>query len=116
MLKNVKSKFILDFLFSFIEKGKKLDLIKYNKYFQNLFGINILNYKPFKARYIIFEKDGKGKEYLGHNDVLIFEGEYLNGKRKGKGKEYNENGKLIFEGEYLNGKNGKEKNIMMMVY
>ena len=31
------------------------------------------------------------------------------GKRNGKGKEYNDNGDLIFEGEYLNGKrwNGK---------
>ena len=32
---------------------------------------------------------------------LKFEGEYLNGKRNGKGKEYDEN-KLIFEGEYIN--------------
>jgi len=40
----------------------------------------------------------------------MFEGEYLNGKRNGKGKEYYVNGKLIFEGEYLNGeRNGKEK-------
>ena len=39
---------------------------------------------------------------------MIFEGEYLNGKRNGKGKEYYDNGKLTFEGEYLNGKrNGK---------
>ena len=30
-----------------------------------------------------------------------FEGEYLNGKRHGKGKEYYDNGKLKFEGEYL---------------
>jgi len=28
----------------------------------------------------------------------------LNGKRNGKGKEYNYNGELIFEGEYINGK------------
>ena len=48
-------------------------------------------------------KNGKGyiKEYK--NNVLIYEGEYLNGERNGKGKEYNDNGKLIFEGEYLNG-------------
>ena len=32
------------------------------------------------------------------------EGEYLNGKRNGKGKEYYENGNIKFEGEYLNGK------------
>ena len=44
----------------------------------------------------------KKKEY-NFDDELIFEGEYLNGKRNGKGKEYNFYGKLIFEGEYLNG-------------
>ena len=51
-----------------------------------------------------------GKEYNNYNNNLIFEGEYLNGKRwNGKGKEFHKN-KLIFEGEYLNGKrNGKGK-------
>ena len=40
---------------------------------------------------------------------MIFEGEYLNGKRNGKGKEYYHNCKLKFEGIFLNGKkwNGK---------
>ena len=47
---------------------------------------------------------------------LIFEGEYLNGERNGKGKEYNYDGRLIFEGEYLNGKKtGKEKNIILIM-
>ena len=56
------------------------------------------------------KRNGKVKEYY-YNGKLIFEGEYLNGKRNGKGKEYY-NGKLIFEGEYLNGKKmEKEKNI-----
>ena len=43
--------------------------------------------------------------------ILLFEGEYLNGKRNGKGKYFNPwNGKLNFEGEYVNGKrNGKGK-------
>jgi len=62
---------------------------------------------------IIYElKNGNGtvKEY--NNDRLIFEGEYSNGKRNGKGKEYqfyNSKNNLLFEGEYLNGKwwNGK---------
>ena len=41
---------------------------------------------------------------------MIFEGEYLNGMKNGKGKEYE--GKLIFEGEYLNGmRNGQGKRI-----
>ena len=44
----------------------------------------------------------------------MFEGEYLNRERKGKGKEYYNDGSLLFEGEYLNGKkwngNGYNKN------
>ena len=32
----------------------------------------------------------------------MFEGEYLNGKRNGKGIEYYSNGNKLFEGEYLN--------------
>ena len=61
-------------------------------------------------------KDGKGniKEY---NSIckLEFEGEYLNGKRNGKGKEYYDNGKLKFEGEYDYGKTNirKFKNIRL---
>ena len=47
--------------------------------------------------------NGKGKLYW--NNYLTFEGEYLNGKKNGKEKEYyNKKGKLKFEGEYLNDK------------
>ena len=42
------------------------------------------------------------KEYDEYGNV-IFEGEYLNGKKNGKGKEYHYTGKVKFEGEYLNG-------------
>ena len=53
--------------------------------------------------YELINGNGKVKEYL--NGDLIFEGEYLNGKRwNGKGIEYNLYGKRVFEGEYLNGK------------
>ena len=59
-------------------------------------------------------KEGKGimKEYT-YDGVFIFEGEYLNGKRNGKGKEYVNEDKLVFEGEYLDGKkwNGKQYDI-----
>ena len=43
---------------------------------------------------------------------MEFEGEYLNGKKKGKAKEYFNTGKLEFEGEYIDGKkwNGKRFN------
>ena len=41
---------------------------------------------------------------------LIFEGEFLNGVRNGKGKEYYKEGKIKFDRKYLNGKrNGKGK-------
>ena len=49
------------------------------------------------------KKDGlNNKEYDDYYSELIFEGQYLNGKRF-KGKEYY-HGKLLFDGEYLNGK------------
>ena len=44
-----------------------------------------------------------GKE-VERSGQLRFEGEYLNGKRSGKGKEYYYDDKLAFEGEFLNGK------------
>ena len=44
----------------------------------------------------------KEKKYL--YKILLFEGEYLNDKRNGKGKEYFWDEKIEFEGEYLNGK------------
>jgi len=50
--------------------------------------------------------------------VELFEGEYLNGKRNGKGKEYNEEGNLIYEGDYLNGerkKRSKRKKYLRLI-
>ena len=88
-----------------MDEKLKLKLIKYNKSFQNKVGVNLINYKFFKHKYIIYKEEGRarGKEY-NDKDQLIYEGEYLNGVRNGKGKEYTNEGKLIFEGEYLNGK------------
>ena len=72
--------------------------------------INLINYKFFSGRYIIYESNRKGREYDGYSDALRYDGEYLNGERSGKGKEYLSNGELEFEGEYLSGKrNGKGK-------
>ena len=53
-----------------------------------------------EGNYINGEKNGKGKEYH-ENGELEFVGEYLNGQRR-KGKQYDHNGKLIFEGEFFN--------------
>ena len=101
MLKNVKSYYIVQIIFSYANEGTKLKLIKYNKSFQKILDIGIINYQYFLGKYIIYESKTKGKEYNGYSDVLKFEGEYLNGQRNGKGKEYDGDGKLRFEGEYL---------------
>jgi len=92
-LENLKSKYILKIIFSYSNEKRKLKLIKYNKNLQNKMD----------------EENRKGKEY-NFEDGLVFEGEYLNGERNGKGREYYCFNKILrFEGEYLNGKkwNGK---------
>ena len=63
-------------------------------------------YTGYRGEYLNGKKHGKGKEYV--DGELVFEGEYANGEKNGKGKEYL-HGKLEFEGEYINGKkSGKE--------
>ena len=81
------------------------ELIKGEGYLKEYYKDNIL---IFEGEYLNGEKNWKGKEY-DYFGRLIYEGEFLNGKRNGKCKEY-ENNNLIFEGEYKNGykKIGKE--------
>ena len=56
----------------------------------------------FDGEYKNGKKNGKGKEY--YEDTLIFEGEFFNGEKwNGKGKKYKNNGELIFY-EYIDGK------------
>ena len=111
MLKNIKSSYFIKKFFSHIDEDRKLKIIIYNKYLQNKIDINLINYKIYSGRYIIYDVNKKIREYDNYNDELPFEGEYSNHKRNGKGKEYDSyNDKLIFEGEYLNNKrNGKGK-------
>ena len=139
MFKRIKSIYFIQSIFSLIDESAKIKISKYNKSLQKLLNLNLLDYRRLSGKYIIYEKspknigkeydckyndlkyegeysngkrNGKGKEYIHHHSELIvkFEGEYLNGKRNGKGKEYYHYEKLIkFEGEYLNNKkwNGK---------
>ena len=123
---NIKSPNILKKILYNLSRSVFLYFINYNKKIQNKFHINIEDYKKFGNRNKIIENNGFGKEYRLNTNIVIFEGEYLNGKKNGKGKEYYENGQIKFEGEYLKGKiiEGKgyddkgrlmEKNIMKMV-
>ena len=111
MLENIRSKYILSNLLFHISEKKKLKLIRYNKNIQAKLNIKLLNYKIFSGIYTtIFEHNKNIKMYDANNDNLIFEGEFSNGHKNGKGKEYDNRGTLIFEGEYINGeKNGKGK-------
>ena len=129
MLKNINSVYFLKNLYSNINDRRKLKIIKYNKSLQNKIGINLLNYEFFSNRVIIYEtnrrgkKKGKdetngrgkkkGKEYYINSNQILYEGEFLNGERNGKGKEYNWCRDLIFKGEYFKGKrwNGEGYNI-----
>ena len=114
-----------------------LSIIRFNKLLQNKLNISIDAYKNISGVYRVKDKNGLYKYYTIDEDNLLFEGEcmngkkngkgkeyyitdsfnyekkyegnYLNGKRHGKGKEYTVDFELLFEGEYLNGKrwNGK---------
>ena len=91
-----------------IEGNKIYELINGNgpvKEYREDFG-----FPSFEGEYLNGKRNGKGKEY-GPSGKVEYEGEYLNGKRNGKGKEYNDDGELKFAGEYLNGErwNGKGK-------
>ena len=67
--------------------------------------IRIEDYKRISEIYRISERNGKGKEYNKLTENMIFEGEYLNGK-KWNGKGYNKEGEIDFE---INKGNGKVK-------
>ena len=110
LLKYIKSKYIIHNLFSFMTEGKKLKIMKYNKFIQKKLQIYINDYEIFSGRYKMEGNNGKVKEYSLDGDKLVFEGEYLNGKRNVLVKEYSDSGFLSFECEFLNGqKNGKGK-------
>ena len=110
MLNKIRSIYLIKIIFSFVDDGQTLKLIKYNKNTQNKININLINYRRFAKKYIIYDENKLVKEFCCLNNELIYEGEYSKGERNGKGKEYGKEGNIIYEGEYLNGKrNGKGK-------
>jgi len=109
MLANINSAYILKMLFEHISEILSLKLIRYNKILQEKLDFNIFKYMEKSGRYIIYEQGKRrGKEYDSYSDALLYEGEYLNELKNGKGKEYYPDGKLKFIGEYLNGKRNGE--------
>ena len=131
MLEQINSAYMLKIILNYMDKRQILKLIKYNKLLQNKIEVNLIDYHFFSHKIITFDTTNKniecfhkneyqfegkylrrrkGKEYDIQYNELLFEGEYLNGKRNGKGKEYCSEDKVMFEGEYINGKkSGKGK-------
>lgn len=77
LLKYIKSKYIIHNLFSFMTEGKKLKIMKYNKFIQKKLQIYINDYKIFSGKYKI--EGNKRKKHNNYSE-LIFEGGYYNGQ------------------------------------
>ena len=82
---SIKSTHFIQKLFSYINDDRKLKLVIYNKTIQKIIDINLTNYKFMTRKYIVYKLKGFANEYDIYNDRLIYKGEYLNGKRNGKG-------------------------------
>ena len=99
-----------EYLYGYKRKGKKY--INGRLEYEGEFLFGKWNGKGYDENgNIIYELNNGNGTIKEYNDIdqLIFEGEYFNGRRHGKGKEY-ENGELIYEGEYINGRRkGKGK-------
>ena len=67
----IKSNYILEIIFNLLFGNKKLKLIAYNKYIKENLEKNKGNYKSVCQRQIIFEANGKGKEYLKNTNIII---------------------------------------------
>ena len=98
------------------KKYKKINFNVVKAYFEGEYNNGNINGKviaygdndeKFEGYYLNGKKSGFCKEYDNKGN-LRFEGDYFNGKRNGKGKEYDEKGILIYEGEYTNGEKDNE--------
>ena len=95
----------LEFIQKLIKEGHdKKDLsqeINYETYITDLLFVG--EYIDDNAVKDKRNRNGKGFEY--HDNKFVFEGEYKNGIIvNGKGKIYDNKGNIIFNGEYINGK------------
>ena len=95
----------LEFIQNLIKEGHdKKDLsqeINYETYITDLLFVG--EYIDDNAVKDKRNRNGKGFEY--HDNKFVFEGEYKNGIIvNGKGKIYDNKGNIIFNGEYINGK------------
>ena len=108
--KKIKSNNIIKLIYSFVFESNKLKIIKYNKKLQNILNIEESNYFLWFGKGLTLDKNGNGQITSAHTFNILFEGKYKNGKKNGKGREYNKFGELQFEGQFIDDKrNGKGK-------
>ena len=55
LLENIKSKGIINILFSDLDEKRKLEMVKYNQKLKDDINIKLINYKLFSGRYIVYE-------------------------------------------------------------
>ena len=110
LIDSIKSFYVKKNIFSYIEKKKILQLIIYNKKYQNKFKYNLDYYKKSAGKEAIYGSNDIVKYYCIYSKRLLFEGICLRGKRIKYGREYYYDGELRYEGYFLDGKKtGKGK-------
>ena len=96
MLALIKSNYIFQTIFSLTNEKIKFKLFKYSNSLQKKSELNLVDYRRFSGKYIIYYTARKGKEYDSFNDTLVYEGRFLKGERNGYGKEYGNLGSILF--------------------
>jgi len=61
MLDYIKSSYIIKIILCYINDGLKLKICKFNQKIKCGININLMNYKIFSGRYILYESNGKVK-------------------------------------------------------
>ena len=94
MLDIIKSSYFHQILFSFMDICTKLKIFQHNKKWQNNLQFTLIDYKRYSGKYSIYEGKDQIKIYNAYRNrtELLYEGGFSNGKKNGKGKEYDNEG------------------------
>ena len=85
-IENIKFIYIFNKIVSFLNDSCIMEIIKYNLNVQKKLGIDISHYRKRSGKYKNGSKNGIAEEYTLDKRVLLFKGQYLNGKKNGHEK------------------------------
>ena len=71
-IEQIRSKYILSGVLSFLYQNRKLDLVAFNKTIKENLNINLEDYQKSCQKGILRCKDTNIKEYIIKTDILIF--------------------------------------------